>query len=70
MSLLDDLFNEARAEGFAEGWAEGRAKGEAKASRDLAARLIKYGKYSLEEIADICELPLSDVQELAQNLPK
>ena len=62
MSLLDDLLNEARAEAFAEG--------EAKASRDLAARLIKHGKYSLEEIADICELPLSDVQELAQNLPK
>ena len=54
MSLLDDLLNEARAE----------------VSRDFAARLIKYGKYSLEEISDICELPLSDVQELAQNLPK
>ena len=70
MSLLDDLLNEARAEAFAEAFAEGKAEGRAEVSREVAEGLIKLGKDTLEEIAEFCELPLSDVQELAQNLPK
>ncbi len=34
-------------------------------NREIALKMIKSGKMTLEEIADICELPLEKVRELA-----
>lgn len=56
---------EGKAEGKAEGIAEGIAKGITQASERIAHSLIKAGKETLEEIANICGLPLQRVQELA-----
>ena len=52
MSLLDDLFNKAKAE------------------TSIATELIKRGRDTLEEIADLCKMSLTSVQELAKSLGK
>lgn len=58
MSLLDDLLNEAKAEGKAE------------TETSFATALIKRGRDTLEEIASLCQMPLASVQELAKSLGK
>ena len=73
MSLLDDLFNEARAEGFAQGKAEGRiigrfefdARCKAEARIKSALELIKNSTNTIEEIANLCDLKVDEVQGLA-----
>lgn len=39
-------------------------------SEHIARKLIKAGKETLDEIADICELPIQQVQELADEIDK
>lgn len=36
---------------------------------EVARKMIERGKMTLEEIADICELPLEKVRELAESVP-
>ncbi len=64
MSAVEDMLEKARAVGYAKGYAEGRAK----AQKNAAIELIKLGHHTLEDIAEICELPLDRVKELADSL--
>ena len=57
--LLEEMREEAAAEARAEGKAEGKVS-------DAIKMLVKG--YSIEEIMEITDLPLEEVQELAQGL--
>ena len=63
---------EGRAEGKAEGKAEGRAEGIlvgiAQAYKNMAVDLLHLGTMTLEQIADLCKMSLSQVQELAATI--
>lgn len=69
--MREEAAAEARAEGKAEGKAEGRAEGkeEGKAEGKVsdAIKMLTKG-YPVEEIMEITDLPLEDVQKLAQGL--
>ncbi len=43
-----------------------RAEGRAEVKVSVAMNLIKSDKYSFDEIADVTELPLETIQELAK----
>ena len=58
--VLDKIINEGKAEGRAEGAHEKAVSG--------AMRLIKRGKDTIEEIADIMELPLDEVIALEKQI--
>ena len=62
MSLLDDLFNEGKA--------EGKTEGKAETETSIATELIKLGNMTLETIAAVCKMSLTSVQELAKSLGK
>lgn len=47
---------------------EWKAEGQAEASIKMAKRMLAKGKYALEEIAEVTELPLEKVKELAESL--
>ncbi len=48
-----------------EGLAKGRAEGKAEEKEKVALNLIKAGKLTFEEIAEMTELPLSEIEKLA-----
>ena len=54
-----------RAEGRAEGRREGRAEGRAESARSTASALIGLGKLSIEQIAAATQLPIEEVERLA-----
>ena len=54
-----------RTQGFAEGKTEGKAEGKAAAIKVIQLKL--QGK-APQEIADICNLPIEEVQEISQAL--
>ena len=66
---IEDMRNDAKAEGLAEGLSEGRAEGLAEGAREkaltIAERLIKIGHMALDEIADVTNLSLEEIQSLA-----
>lgn len=75
MSSLSELFDEereeGRAEGLAEGLAEGRAKCRAEAQREkegFVSNLIKAGVMTLDKVAEIFNMPLAEVQALAEKI--
>ncbi len=79
MSIFSELFDEEReegraeghAEGLAEGLAEGRAKCLAEAQREkegFVSNLIRAGVMSLEKVAEIFNMPLAEVQALADKI--
>ena len=47
---------------------EGLNEGETKAALNTARRMLTKGKYSLNEIADVTDLPLEKVKELADSM--
>lgn len=47
-----------------EAYHEGREEGRAEQTRSLVLRMLHAGKYGLEEISDMSELPLEEVQAL------
>ena len=53
--------NGSRREGFAEGLAKGRAE----SARSTASALIGLGKLSIEQIAAATQLPIEEVERLA-----
>ncbi len=38
------------------------------ARKKTAVRMLKTGKFTIEEIAEYCELTVTDVEQLAENL--
>ena len=69
----NELLAEGRAEGREEGRAEGREEGIAEGKKynavGTAKRMLKSGKFTLEEIAEYSELTLAEVRELADEFP-
>ncbi len=47
---------------------QGIIEGIHKSERDIAVKLLKRGKDSMEEIAEITDLPLEEVKELAASM--
>lgn len=47
---------------------QGIIEGIHKSERDIAMKMLKRGKESVEEIAEITDLPLEEVQELAVSI--
>lgn len=58
--LIEDMRMEERAEGIR----EGMEKGMEKSMVDTAKRMLRLGKYAVEEIASISGLPLEEVLKL------
>ena len=56
---------EGLAKGRAEGRAEGRREGRAESARSTANALIGLGKLSIEQIAAATQLPIEEVERLA-----
>lgn len=65
--MREEAAAEARAEGKAEGRAEGKEEGKAEGKVSDAIKMLTKG-YPVEEIMEITDLPLEDVQKLAQGL--
>ena len=61
--ILDEVFREGEASGKAEGRAEGRAEGKVEGKTELAAMMLKEGRYSLEEILKMTGLSAEQVSE-------
>ena len=62
--LYDAGINDGRKEGKAEGLAEGLAKGETKEKFATVKRMLKLGKISLTDIAEMTELPLATIKQI------
>lgn len=50
------------------GWAEGIAKGEFEKAIQVAKKMLAKNYASLEEIAKLTELPIQEIQKLAENM--
>ena len=65
---MEDMRNESLQEGIREGMKEGMKKGIKEGMKEgikkTALQMLKAGKYTLEEIAEITELPLEEVKNL------
>jgi predicted transposase YdaD len=61
---------EGEAKGKAEGEAKGKAEGEAKKSYEFVSNLIQAGRFSVEEIAQYANVPVSFVREVQEKLSK
>ena len=59
--LLEEMRNEAAAKAAAEAAVKGKAEGKISTALNMLAR----GRDSIEEIAELTELPLEEVQKLA-----
>ena len=57
---FDKLMQKEREEGLAEGKVE--------EALDTAKRMLAKGKYSIDEIADVTDLPIDKVKELADSM--
>ena len=61
---IEDMRRQERQEGFEEGKAEGKAEGKDEKMKEIALRMLRAGKYALDEIADMSGLPLNALQVL------
>ena len=66
---FDMIYNEAKAKGKAEGRAGARAEREKIGEARLAARMLKDGRYSLEEILEMTGLSAEEVSEASDMAP-
>ena len=57
-SVIDELIQEGKMEGLKEGKLE--------AAQSTACKLLKSGKFSVQEIAEYVSLPVEDIEELAK----
>ena len=61
--ILDEVFREGEASGETRGKAAGRAEGKVEGKTELAAMMLKEGRYSLEEILKMTGLSAEQVGE-------
>jgi predicted transposase YdaD len=59
--------NQGRSEGLVEGRNQGRSEGLVEANINTALRMLEKGKYSIDEIAELVELPIEKVRELSNH---
>jgi predicted transposase YdaD len=60
---IEDMMNDSRSAGRSEGHSEGLAE----ANINTALRMLEKGKYSIDEIAELVELPIEKVRELSNH---
>lgn len=63
--LLEEMRNEAAAKAAAEAAVKAKAEGKAEGKISTALNMLARGRDSIEEIAELTELPLEEVQKLA-----
>ena len=61
------LGNEFLAKGLAQGIEKGRAEGAREANIATALHMLRMGRFSLEDIAEITRLPLDEVRAIAES---
>ena len=64
--IMEDMRNEALEEGIQKGIQRGIQKGIKEAAVNTAKRMLKDGKYGLEEIANIANLSLDEIIKLKE----
>ena len=64
-NFMEKFGEEKLAEGRAEGRLEGHLEGRLEAARTTATALIRLGKLTLAQIAEATQLPLNEVERLA-----
>ena len=57
--ILEEMCMEAKQEGIAEGITEGIMKGK----QEFILRMLNSGRYPLNEIAELFELPLEQIKQ-------
>ena len=67
---IKGLVEDARNEGEMQGKIEGKIEGRLDTQRETASRMLRRQSYSLEEIADICDLDIETVLSIQQSLKK
>ena len=68
--VLDHEAGRLLRKGKAEGRVEGRVEGDLSRQRRVAARMIRGGRVSMEDIAEYAELSLEEVERLAREMPE
>ena len=63
---FDRLMAKAEEEGIEKGKIEGMLEGKTESSLATAKRMLAKGKYSVDEIAEVTDLPVEKVRELAE----
>ena len=61
---MDEFSKKLYDAGINDGRAEGRAEGETKEKFATVKRMLKRGKSSLADIAEVTDLPLATVQQI------
>ncbi len=64
--LIKEEKEEIRAEGIEEGIEKGIEKGQAKANKNTAIKMLAKKKFSFEDIAELTDLTIEEVKELAE----
>ena len=65
---IKGLVEDARNEGEMQGKIEGKIEGRLDSQRETASRMLRRQSYSLEEIADICDLDIEMVLSIQESL--
>ena len=68
IELMEDALKKGNIEGKIERKIEGKIEGRIDAQKATSLRMLRKKTYSLEEIADICDLNLETVAKLQQAL--
>lgn len=66
--IIEDFVKEEREEGWKEGWKEGWQEGwiegKIEIEKEVALRMLKAGKNSIEEIAELVGLSMEELRKL------
>ena len=68
IELMEDALKKGKIQGKLEGKIEGKIEGRRDSQKATSLRMLRKKNYSLEEIADICDLSLEYVAKLQQAL--
>ena len=68
IELMEDALKKGKIQGKLEGKIEGKIEGRRDSQKATSLRMLRNKTYSLEEIADICDLNLETVAKLQQAL--
>lgn len=64
--LLEEMRNEAAEKAALKAKAEGKAEGNHEKAVSTALKMLARGRDSIEEIAEMTDLPLEEVRELSK----
>ena len=67
--IVQSFVNKGRAEGKAEGMQTGMAKGLAEGKAEIIRKMLDAKALTVEQIADILKLPVSEIKKIAQKVP-